>query len=107
MRARTQAMQDALDYLNKEEFANFVKHHDSEHTVRVGNGEKKIMRLNEAMGLMFDRQVEDRELVKNIYEDTAILRDVNTFTKLVRKYKFVFGGGIVGIVATVIRIWVG
>ena len=114
MITRNPSLQETLDYLNKQEFENFVKVHKEEHTVVVGNGKKIQMGLNEAVGALYDMRVQDRiimngnkDKIDKIYEDTTILRDAGTFIKLARKHKFIFGGGFIGAVATILRIWIG
>ena len=107
MKTKLPALQETLDYLNKQEFENFVKAHRKDHTVTVGNGKKIEMPLNEAVGFLYDRNVEDRKMISKIHEDTTILRDVITLNGLIKKHPFLFGGGLVSLIATAIRIWIG
>jgi hypothetical protein len=107
MITKSPALQETLDYLNRQEFAEFIDTHKKAHTVMVGNGVKKEMPLNEAVGFLYDKSVENRNIIDKIYEDTTVLRDANTLFTIVKKYKYLFGGGLVGVVATAIRIWIG
>ena len=100
-------IQETLDYLNKKEFELFRKEHRKEHTVLVGNGERKEMRLNIATGILFDRQEVMSEDITEIKSYTKVLKEGKTVKDIIKRHwKFLSALGVI-IIPTLIKFWIG
>jgi len=110
MHARTQEMQEILEFLNKDwkaEMASFRKEHKEEHTCQVGNGVKVPMPLNTAVGLLADRTETMGAEIKEIKSYTMVLKEGKTVKDICKRHKillfFIFTVGI----PTLIKFWMG
>ena len=73
-------IQETIDYLHRADFEKYRLEHQKAHVCRVGNGEKKDMQLNEAIGTVFDRI----EIIEGAVEP---LIDLNYIYKRLKKYR--------------------
>ena len=110
MKARTRKMQEALDYLNKEEFEQFVEKHEKAHTVEYGNGKRLTAPLNVVVGkIIDDNEIAHKKLncldnkVAKILDAIGFYLDARNVIAIVKKHKII----TTGIIATLIRLWIG
>jgi len=80
MKTNNPKIQETLNYLNKKEFEAFRVEHRKAHLCEVGNGEKKEMEINKAIGIVFDK-------IERIEIAVEPLFDFAVFHKIAMKYK--------------------
>ena len=98
------------EFLDKQEFNKFLGKYEEEQTIMVGNGEKEPVRLNKAIGMLVDRQeltddkikCMDNKIVK-ILDAIGFYLDARNVIAIVKKHKII----TTGIIATLIRLWIG
>jgi len=86
---------------------DFRKEHKKEHTCMIGNGKKREVPLNEAVGLLADRSEVMHYEIKDIKAYTTVLKDFNSLGTIIKRHKWLFSGISLGMLSTLIKIWIG